>query len=177
MSQTTADCRQFKQFVIDYNIANEEDVYSLVHSPKISKFYDTMRQVISRVKEGMRADIPESYAVIVLIAGRGIVKDGTLMYALNEFDESTQFYWLVAIEEILKMMSVQLHNAYVIGLFACNRQLYFKQSMSNCMPAASVVQSASTRKRSGSSKDSSVLEPQQRINYDLSAYFDVDDDR
>ena len=64
----------------------------MVNSPKISKFYDTMRQVISRVKEGMRAEIPESYAVIVLIAGRGIVKDGTLMYALNEFDESTQFY-------------------------------------------------------------------------------------
>ena len=84
---------------------------------------------------------------------------------------------MVAIEEILKMMSVQLQNAYVVGLFACNRQLYFKQSMSNCMPAASVVQSASTRKRSGSSRDSSILEPQQRVNYDLSAYFDVDDDR
>ena len=78
--------------MIDYNIANEEDVYTLVHGPKISKFYDTMRQVVSRVKEGMRADTPEAYAVIVLIAGRGVVKDGSLMYVLNEFDESTQFY-------------------------------------------------------------------------------------
>ena len=92
MSQTTADCLQFKQFIIDYNIANEEDVYRLVHDPKISKFYNTMRQVISRVKEGMRAETPEAFAVIVLIAGRGVVKDGTLMYALNEFDETTQFY-------------------------------------------------------------------------------------
>ena len=51
-----------------------------------------MRRVIARVKEGMRAEIPESYAVIVLVAGRGIVKEGTLMYVLNEFDESSQFY-------------------------------------------------------------------------------------
>ena len=108
MSHASADCRKFKQFVVDYNICRETDIYELDDCPKIAEFHSTICKVTSRIRAGAMATPIEKYAVIVLVTGRGVVKDGVLMYALNEFDESTTFYRLIAIEEILKTISIQL---------------------------------------------------------------------
>ena len=48
---------------------------------------------------------------------------------MNEFDEKTSFYKLYKAETKLRSWASTLQNAYLIGIFACCRQIYQKEEM------------------------------------------------
>ena len=127
-----SECWEFKTLLEEYNIVNEHDIYDLDHSPTLDQVHNVLHTVLKRIRKGDEAESRETYAVLFLIAGRAVIKDGATMYVLNEYDEKNQFYRLLEIEELLKQMSIQLTNTFVLALFSCNRQFFVKACMSRC---------------------------------------------
>ena len=54
---------------------------------------------------------------------------------MNEYDPGRKFYRLFTAEEHLRGIATLSPNCYVIGLFACCRQLYDENTMENLVLA------------------------------------------
>ena len=50
--------------------------------------------------------------------------EGEQVLLTNEFDKKTQFYKLFKAENKLRHLAEEYANAYLIGIFACCRQVY-----------------------------------------------------
>ena len=51
------------------------------------------------------------------------------MLVMNEFDKRTSFYKLFKAENGLRTLAEVCPNAYLVGIFACCRQIYDKDQM------------------------------------------------
>ena len=65
-----------------------------------------------------------NYLVILLFACHGFLKDGTQNILLNNYDPKTKFYQMYKAEEKIRSWAQSFPNAYIIGIFACCRQLW-----------------------------------------------------
>ena len=85
-----------------YGIDDENDVvFDLSNDPTEEEFdevYDKIKQLLI---EGQQNKI--NYLTIFLFAGHGILKNGMQCLVLNEYDEETQFYKLLAAEEKIRL--------------------------------------------------------------------------
>ena len=88
---------------------------------QVSKVF---KEVFSRLKAGKNASPKVNYLVIVFIAGHGILKDGGQLILLNEFNKLAGYYKTYKIEDELRWMSKKFPNSYIVGIFACCRQVY-----------------------------------------------------
>ena len=70
-----------------------------------------------------------NYLVIFLFAGHGLLKDGQQVLVVNEFDQKTSFYKFFMAENTLRNLAEVCPNAYLVGIFACCRQIYDKDQM------------------------------------------------
>ena len=80
---------------------------------------------------------PESIVIISVFAGHGILKNGTQTLVLNEFDETTQFYKLLDAEHKMRLLSDMYCNSYIIAIFACCREIFDYESMTDCSDSKS----------------------------------------
>ena len=84
----------------------------------------------------------ENFLIIFLFAGHGLLKDGQQVLVLNEYDQKTSFYKLYMAEKKLRTLARVFTNSYLIGIFACCRQLYNQNDMKgqeNPLPTISGV--------------------------------------
>ena len=65
-----------------------------------------------------------NYLVIFLFAGHGMLYEGRQVLLYNEFEKSTRFYKMFLAEQKLRSFAELYPNAYLIGIFACCRQLH-----------------------------------------------------
>ena len=88
-----------------------------------------MDKLSKRLREGKKARPPENYLVIILFAGHGILKDGMQALLYNEYDQAAGFYKIMKAESKLRVWAEIYPNLYVIGVFACCRQLWDPETM------------------------------------------------
>ena len=86
-------------------------------------------KISSKLNKGKKANPPENYLVIFLFACHGVLYEGNQSIVLNEYDNSTKWYKLFAVEKKLRMWAEIYPNAYIIGIFACCRQLWDSEEM------------------------------------------------
>ena len=65
-----------------------------------------------------------NYLIIFLFTGRGMMQEGQQVLLMNEFDKKTRFYKIFKAESKLRFLAETYPNSYMIGIFACSRQLY-----------------------------------------------------
>ena len=51
---------------------------------------------------------------------------------MNELDKSTRFYKMVQAEALIRKLAGAYTNGYMVGLFACTRELFVQEAMSDC---------------------------------------------
>ena len=106
-----------------------DDVYNLDADPTEKETRLVFSEIDKKLRAG-KASLPQvNYLVIYLFAGHGILRDGMQSVLLNEYMKKDQFYRMFRAEAIIRMQASQYPNSYIIGIFACCRQLYNQNRM------------------------------------------------
>ena len=58
------------------------------------------------------------------------------MIIVNQFNEKMGFYNLYGAEEIMRMAAMTHSNAYIVGIFACCREIFLVTEHSGCISLA-----------------------------------------
>ena len=53
-----------------------------------------------------------------------MIQSGSQVLLANEYDESKQFHKFITVEQCMRSLACANENVYIIGLFACCRQIY-----------------------------------------------------
>ena len=85
------------------------------------KEWGKLRKIVNR---GREYENPKKYLVICLFAGHGMIQSGTQVLLTNEYDETKQFHKFIMAEQCMRSLACANENVYIIGLFACCRQIY-----------------------------------------------------
>ena len=80
-----------------------------------------MTDVSERLRIGRETSPKKRFMVVFMFTGRGVVRDSVTELVLNEYDADAQFYKLLKAESLIREMSAQHSNAYMVAIFACNR--------------------------------------------------------
>ena len=94
---------------------------------------DVFNKIRAKLKAGKEKQPRVNYLVVCLFACHGILKDGMQYVVFNEFDKKAQFYKMMKVEFLLCDFAHKYPNSYIIGIFACCRQLYNHKKMTGCI--------------------------------------------
>ena len=64
-----------------------------------------------------------------------MIRDGVQCFVLNEFHKAVGYYKLDAVETNIRGISNQCKNGYIVGIFACCREIFVKSMHTNCFGA------------------------------------------
>lgn len=123
------DCDTLRECLEKYGIRNPADIYNLDNNPTLKEVTDVCKKIEIRLKAGKFMEPPENYLVIFLFAGHGILHDGMQSVLVNEYMNRTKFYKMFRAEAIIRGYAGTYPNSYIIGIFACCRQLYNQNEM------------------------------------------------
>ena len=76
----------------------------------------------------------------MLYAGHGMIKEGSQCIILNHFDEKQEFYRLRPVEKDIRLISGTYKNSYLVGIFACCREIFIPNKHCKCVKAADVAE-------------------------------------
>ena len=103
------------------------DSYLLDDTPTYNRVFKVRTSIKKRIKK-----TPDNTFVLVFaLAGHGMQMDGRQIVLINQYDKKTRFYKLWSIEADIRGMAKNNTNAYVIGLFACCREIFNNQKHCN----------------------------------------------
>ena len=73
-----------------------------------------------------------NFLIFYIFACHGIQVEGKQSVICNEFDKKTRYYHLYGAEHELRLWSSKHSNSYLIGIFACCREIFNKLRHSGC---------------------------------------------
>lgn len=111
----------------------EHDIIDCTNNPTAKEVDKHMSALSKEMRKGKTASPVENYLVIFLFAGHGVLRDGMQAMLYNEFDNRCNFYKFLMAEKKLRGWAEIYPNSYIIGIYACCRQLYNPQAMSGCI--------------------------------------------
>ena len=127
-----------------FGIKSKDDVYDLSNNPSSQLVQDKLRLIGRRLKKGREAKPRENILVVCMFSCHGTLMDGCQSVIFGDFDETPDlfngvkyiprdYYKIIKIEHILRTWSERYLNSYIVGIFACCRQLYNRESMTGCV--------------------------------------------
>ena len=122
IDKARTDCENFKQCLHSFGIRNIYDLYST--DPTVLKWNQTKKEIFEKLKAGNKAEPQVNYLIICMFAGHGILRDGSQYLVFNQFDKQSKFYKMMNVEIFLRNCSDSYSNSYMIGIFACCREIY-----------------------------------------------------
>ena len=122
--QAKQDCDDLRACFEKYNIRDEDQVLDLSCNPTLKEVNKAFSVIFQKLKAGKKASKKVNYLVIVFIAGHGVLKDGGQIILLNEFDRLNGYYKTYKIEVQLRWLAKNFPNSYIVGIFACCRQVF-----------------------------------------------------
>ena len=78
----------------------------------------------------------ETVLAFLCYASHGMIQDGRQMIVVNQFVESKGFYKLYGAEENMRTAARTFSNAYIVGIFACCREIFLVTQHSGCISLA-----------------------------------------
>ena len=69
-------------------------------------------------------------------ASHGMIQDGRQVILVNEFNQKKGFYRFYGAEENMRMTAMTYSNAYIVGIFACCREIFLVTEHSGCISLA-----------------------------------------
>ena len=130
LDTVTEDCALLKQTLFKYGF-QESNMTSLIDGKTSEQDLQKVfkDRVFKRLYRGKKAKPPENYLVIFLFACHGFLKAGTQHILINEYDHSAQYYKMIPAEAKLRNWAETFPNSYIVGIFACCRQLWKPNSL------------------------------------------------
>ena len=144
--QAKKDCDDLRECFEKYNIRREDQIYDLSNDPTEKEVKNTIMSITKKIQQGRDKTPRENYLVIFFFAGHGILKDGGQHVLYNEFNPRSKFYKTLNAEQQLRHMANKLPNSYIIGIFACCRQLYNAGDMTGCVEYDETAEEEKTEK-------------------------------
>ena len=102
----------------------KESIDDLSEDPTSREVDKVFNRISKKLKDGKKKQPMEKYLILFLFAGHGLLKQGMQEMVYNEFDNNTKFYKMYKAEKKLRLYAEIYPNAYVIGIFACCRQIW-----------------------------------------------------
>ena len=90
----------------------------------------------------------ETVFALFCFACHGMIQDGRQVILVNEYSKVKGFYQFFGAEENMRMASMSFSNAYIVGIFACCREIFLVTEHSQCISLADRDEFYSKRKHS-----------------------------
>ena len=129
-------CVKVKQGVEDLpkvygDIDSIKNHLSLFGVSEVLDLIDPTKKRVDLLRKKAKMEIvasPETkFLVIFAIAGHGMQMDGRQIAVVNEFDKRTGHYKKWNVEHDIRLIAERNRNVYVMGLFACCREIFNAQ--------------------------------------------------
>ena len=78
----------------------------------------------------------ETVLALFCYASHGMIQDGRQVILVNEFNQFKGFYKLYGAEENMRTAARTFSNAYIVGIFACCREIFLVTEHSGCISLA-----------------------------------------
>ena len=132
------DIDVIRKCVAKYGITDmgRNNIYLLDDTPTYSRVFKVRTGIAKRLK----ASPDNTFLLVYALAGHGMQMDGRQIILINQYDKKTGFYKLWGIEADIRRLAKANTNAYIIGLFACCREIF--SSTKHCGLFGGTVQQA-----------------------------------
>ena len=98
-----------------------------------------------------------------LFAGHGMIKEGAQVLLYNEFDRKTGFYTMFKAEEMIRNMAAEFDNSYLMGIFACCRQIFNAEQLAGNYSHDQLGNVTETLKKKKSEYEDKILKIKQNL--------------
>ena len=109
----------------------DQDIIDLSDNPSMNVVGKVLDKISKELREAKKMKPPEKHLIVFLFAGHGVLRDGMQYLIYNEWNKKERFYQMLSAEAKLRSWAEIYPNSYIIGIFACCRQLYDHKKMTN----------------------------------------------
>ena len=124
------DHRQFEKIVTRFGFKSDEFLALL--EPKV-KDCTSATTALNRL---LKNNPHETILALFCYASHGMIQDGRQVILVNEFNQTKGFYKLFGAEENMRNLARTYSNAYIVGIFACCREIFLVTQHSGCISLA-----------------------------------------
>ena len=78
----------------------------------------------------------ETILALFCFASHGMIQDGRQVILVNEHNKLKGFYKLFGAEQNMRTAAQTYSNAYIVGIFACCREIFLVTQHSECISLA-----------------------------------------
>ena len=124
------DKRQFEKLVRRFGFKSDE--FILLMEP-------TMKDCIFMASNSSRLykqNPHETVFALFCFASHGMIQDGRQVILVNELNQMKGFYKFYGAEENMRTAARSFSNSYIVGIFACCREIFLVTQHSGCISLA-----------------------------------------
>ena len=115
-----SDIVKIKNKIKKYGYCTKENLFKLTGKPQ----YSDVTKAKKKITERLRLKPDKKHSIIVVTAGHGMIFNGSQALLLNQFEKSTQFYKMWAVEISVRDIARAFPNSHIIAIFACCREIF-----------------------------------------------------
>ena len=97
-------------------------------------------KLVLAVKNMLEENLEDICFGLMLYAGHGMIRDGVQCILLNQYSKKSEFYMLHSVERDIRYVSELCKNAYLVGIFACCREIFIPKIHCACVKATDVTE-------------------------------------
>jgi hypothetical protein len=124
------DHRYFEKLVTRFGFSSDEFL-SLIEP----KTLDCCK-MIQELNRLYRSNPYETVFALFCFSCHGMIQDGRQVILVNEYSKVKGFYQFFGAEENMRISALNFSNAYIVGFFACCREIFLVTQHSGCISLA-----------------------------------------
>ena len=121
------DHRYFEMLVTRFGFSSDE--FLSLMEPKMKDCINMIKDLNRLFKSNPQMTV----FVLFCFACHGMIQDGRQVILVNEYSKAKGFYQFFGAEENMRMASQTFSNAYIVGVFACCREIFLVTQHSGCI--------------------------------------------
>ena len=130
LSAVSNDKHQFGKLTERFGFDHDQCLVLL--EPKILE----CSSMITELNRLLKSNPHETIFALFCYASHGMIQDGRQVILVNEFNQTKGFYKLFGAEENMRNLARTYSNAYIVGIFACCREIFLVTQHSGCISLA-----------------------------------------
>ena len=130
LNDVQSDCIKLRQCLVKFEIM-DQDIYDLSDNPTMQQVGKVFDSISKELRESKKKKPADKHLLVFLFAGHGVLRDGMQFLIYNEYNKREGFYQMLSAEAKLRSWAEIYPQTYIIGIFACCRQLYDPYKMVN----------------------------------------------
>ena len=125
-----------KRVLRKFKFTEQENIISLENNPS----WEAIKKAIIKLKTRIRTNPDLGFVIFAILAGHGMVDQGSQVVILNEFSQVRNFYRLWIAEADFRSIANKFSNSYVVCCFACCREVFNPVAHGGCFSSQEAAQ-------------------------------------